>query len=75
MNEFRLPTPPRQSITPKPRQIIEDFQLFQEAQYNFLKKMEDHLNTEKPEEDEELLGFINDEVSNYENIWAYIDNL
>lgn len=70
-----MPVPPRESITPRPKKIIEDLQEFQQMQYDFLLRMESNLNEEATEFDADVRLLLESEEETYEKIWTYIDSL
>lgn len=70
-----LPTPPRASINPKPKKIVEDLQDFQKMQYDFFTAIQDDLANEETEFNADIEELVESEIESYNKIWAYIDTL
>jgi hypothetical protein len=72
---YVLPVPPRESIKPRPKKLIEDIQLFQEAQFEFFKKMEENLKSEETDSNSVVESLIEIEIESYNKMWDFINSI
>ncbi len=71
-----LPTPPKETITPRRNNLIADMEDFQQVQFSFFEKMKDNLDAESENtETVEIEGLIKSQIEAYEKMWTFIDKL